>query len=145
MEGLPIKTSDGKVERVVRELIPEEEPEVEETQEIPGLDVEPEEEVEEEDEDAHLSPKEKLNKIKEEIADLASKLIEDPEENVTCLTRLRKMSESQNIVTSQLAIMALIPVFKSLAPTYKIRPLSDAEKREKLVETLPNCVHLNSR
>lgn len=132
VEGLPIKTSDGKVERVVRELIPEEEPEVEETQEIPELDVEPEEEVEEEDEDAHLSPKEKLNKIKEEIADLASKLIEDPEENVTCLTRLRKMSESQNIVTSQLAIMALIPVFKSLAPTYKIRPLSDAEKREKV-------------
>lgn len=42
------------------------------------------------------------------------------------------MSMSHNPVTAQLSIMALIPVFKSLAPSYKIRPLSDAEKREKV-------------
>ncbi|KAG2732274.1 hypothetical protein G9P44_004691 [Scheffersomyces stipitis] len=133
VEGLPIKTSEGKIERVVREIEPEEEPEPESEpepeQEVPEED---EQQKEEEDEDAHLTPTERLNKIKEEVADLASKLIEDPEENISCLTRLRKMSESHNIVTSQLAIMALIPVFKSLAPSYMIRPLTDAEKREKV-------------
>ena len=38
---------------------------------------------------------EKLIQTKEEIAELGSKLIEDPEENIVCLTRLRKMSESK--------------------------------------------------
>ncbi|KAK6454312.1 nuclear export of pre-ribosomes [Scheffersomyces xylosifermentans] len=131
VEGLPIKTSEGKIERVVREVKEEPEP-VEESEPVEEPE-QPEETIEEEeDEDAHLSPRERLIKIKEEIADLASKLIEDPEENIACLTRLRKMSESHNIVTSQLAIMALIPVFKSLAPSYKIRPLTDTEKREKV-------------
>ncbi|RLV92932.1 Nucleolar complex-associated protein 3 [Spathaspora sp. JA1] len=137
VESLPIKRSDGTIERVVREVEVEEEPgsESEEEQEAEPEQVEePEEEQQEEEEDeyAHLTPQQKLIKMKEEIADLASKLIEDPEENIACLTRLRKMSESKNFVTSQLAIMALIPIFKSLAPSYKIRPLSDAEKREKV-------------
>ncbi|KAK6463375.1 CBF/Mak21 family-domain-containing protein [Scheffersomyces coipomensis] len=129
VEGLPIKTSDGKIERVVREIVKEEEPLEEEPVEEPPIEEEP---VEEEDEDSHLSPLERLNKIKEEIAELASKLMEDPEENISCLTRLRKMSESKNIITCQLSIMALIPVFKSLAPSYRIRPLTDTEKREKV-------------
>ena len=63
---------------------------------------------------------------------MANKLIEDPEENISCLTRLRKMSESKNFVTSQLAILALVNVFKSLAPSYKIRSLTDSEKKEKV-------------
>ncbi|ODV79115.1 uncharacterized protein CANTADRAFT_80679 [Suhomyces tanzawaensis NRRL Y-17324] len=134
-EGLPIKRSDGKIERVVYEKTKkDEEPKEEEPEakEVNEPEPEVEQEQEEEDEDAHLTPQERLFKIKEEIADLASKLMEDPEENYQCFTRLRKMSESKNIVTSQLAIMALIPVFKSLAPTYQIRPLTDAEKREKV-------------
>jgi nucleolar complex protein 3 len=137
VEGLPIKRADGKVERVIRveeendepEEESEAEPEVEQELESPG---EQQQEEEEEDEDAHLSPKERLIKIKEEIADLASKLIEDPEENISCLTRLRKMSESKNVITCQLSIMALVPVFKSLAPSYRIRQLTEAEAREKV-------------
>lgn len=126
VEGLPIKTADGKVERVVREVQEEvEEPEAE----VPVIE-EPKEEVE--DEDAHLTPSEKLVKLKEEIAELASKLMDDPEENIHCLTKLRKMSESHNPLTSQLAIMALIPVFKAIAPSYRIRLLTDTEKREKV-------------
>ncbi|KAK6203549.1 CBF/Mak21 family-domain-containing protein [Scheffersomyces amazonensis] len=134
VEGLPIKTSDGKIERVVREVVAEveEEEEVEPEDDKAEIDSQTQIEDEEEDEDSHLSPRERLNKIKEEIADLASKLIEDPEENIACLTRLRKMSESKNVITSQLSIMSLIPVFKSLAPSYKIRPLTDTEKREKV-------------
>lgn len=134
VEGLPIKMADGRIERVVREVIEEDTQPEEELVEEPVVEskAEKEEDSEEENEDENLSPQERLNNIKEEIADLASKLIEDPEENILCLTRLRKMSESRNMVTCQLATMALIPVFKSLAPTYKIRPLSDSEKREKV-------------
>ncbi|CAK7893747.1 nucleolar complex-associated protein 3 [[Candida] anglica] len=134
VEGLPIKRADGKIERVMRE----EQKEAEAAQEVAAQEVEQpvveeeEEQEEEVDEDAHLSPQEKLFKLKEEIADLASSLIEDPESNIANLTRLRKMSSSRNPVTCQLSIMALIPVFKSLAPSYKIRPLTDAEKREKV-------------
>lgn len=136
VEGLPIKTNEGIIERVVREVV-EEEPE-----EFSDEEVEAEDEkmdslhaLESKDiinEDDGLTPQERLTKIKEEVAELASKLMEDPEENIQCLTRLRKMSESQNFVTCQLATMALIPVFKSLAPSYQIRPLTDTEKREKV-------------
>ena len=42
------------------------------------------------DTDDTLTPQEKLIQTKEEIAELGSKLIEDPEENIVCLTRLRK-------------------------------------------------------
>lgn len=134
VEGLPIKMADGRIERVVREVAEEEDtkPEEPETKEPLVDNKEDNDEEDEEDEDSDLTPQERLNKIKEEVADLASKLIEDPEENALCLTRLRKMSESRNMVTCQLSMMALIPVFKSLAPTYKIRPLTDTEKREKV-------------
>ncbi|KAI5949336.1 hypothetical protein KGF54_005571 [Candida jiufengensis] len=134
VESLPIKRIDGTVERVLREVIKKEEPEDEgeEEQEEPLEEQTKEQEEEEPDDYANLSPQEKLIKTKEDIAELASKLIENPEENITCLTRLRKMSESKNFMTSQLVIMSLIPIFKSLAPSYKIRPLTDMEKREKV-------------
>lgn len=133
VEGLPIKRADGTIERTTREEKEEEpEPEPESESDIESNEENDDNKDGEQDEDSKLSPRERLTKIKEEIANLASKLIEDPEENILCLTRLRKMSESNNIVTCQLSIMALIPVFKSLAPGYQIRPLSDAEKREKV-------------
>ncbi|CAI5760453.1 unnamed protein product [Candida verbasci] len=133
VEALPIKTSDGTLQRVIREEvdIPEEEPQDEEDEEGEDQIIQ-EDQQDEEDQYSNLSPREKLTKLKEEIAELASKLIEDPEENISCLTRLRKMSESKNFMTSQLAIMSLAPIFKSLAPSYKIRPLTDVEKREKV-------------
>lgn len=135
VESLPIKTADGKVERVMREEVEEEEePEEEPEEEIKPEELQKDQELEEEeiDEYANLTPQEKLVRIKEDVAELASKLIEDPHENISCLTKLRKLSQSKNIVKSQLAIMALVPVFKSLAPSYSIRQLTDSEAREKV-------------
>ncbi|CCE72684.1 Piso0_000275 [Millerozyma farinosa CBS 7064] len=142
IEQLPIKTSDGKLKRVVVKHGNNEEKDLngQDTEDDENADShqEDEENIEadsgefSEDEDSSLSSAERLNKIKEEIADLSTKLIEDPEENITCLTRLRKMSESKNFVTSSLAMMALIPVLKSIAPSYKIRPLSEIEKKQKV-------------
>lgn len=142
IEQLPIKTSDGKLKRVVIKHINngdkdlyEQDTEEYEKADSPHEDeenVEADSDESSDDRNLNLSPAEKLNKIKEEIADLSTKLIEDPEENITCLTRLRKMSESKNFVTSLLAMMALIPILKSIAPSYKIRPLSEIEKKQKV-------------
>ena len=138
IEALPIKKSDGTIERVIREVEEEDEDEVQEELESEtelqnSNDGQSKEDADDdEEEEDTLTPQEKLIQTKEEIAELASKLIEDPEENIACLTRLRKMSESKNFMTSQLSILALIPIFKSLAPSYKIRPLTDSEKREKV-------------
>ncbi|CAK9442364.1 uncharacterized protein LODBEIA_P61070 [Lodderomyces beijingensis] len=136
VESLPIKRQDGTVQRVMREVISKDQSEDEEDEEKEKEKEKDKDEVDEEevdeDEHSHLTPQERLIKTKEEIAELASKLIENPEENVSCLTRLRKMSESRNFMTSQLAIMAMIPIFKSLAPSYRIRALTESEKREKV-------------
>lgn len=129
VEGLPIKR--GKVvERVVREKEIEEEEETKDSEEE-QVD-EPESEVEEEVEEDTSTPQEKLAKIKENIASYASQLMEDPEENISSLTKLRILAESSDFASSHLAILALVPVFKSLAPGYQIRPLTEAEQREKV-------------
>lgn len=135
VESLPIKKLDGTVERVIRQ---KQEPVKEEIAEEEDKEQEQEPEVpvtqEESDisEEFNGSPQAKLVQMKEEIADLASRLTENPEENILSLTRLRKMAHSKNFVLSQLAIVSLVPVFKSLAPGYKIRQLTDTEKREKV-------------
>jgi len=132
IEGLPIKR--GKVvERVVREKeVQEEDEDNEEEEKVEEQPVEPESEVDEKIEEDNLTPQEKLAKIKEEIASLASQLMEDPEENISALTKLRVLAESEEFATSQLAILALVPVFKSLAPGYQIRPLTEVEQKERV-------------
>ncbi|CAH6721059.1 nucleolar complex-associated protein 3 [[Candida] jaroonii] len=133
IESLPIKIGN-KIERQQREVTKEkeEEPQPEAKEENEAEKKIAKEEDEADKFDDTLNPKERLVKMKEEIANLASKLMEDPEENINCLTRLRKMSMSRNFVLSQLSIISLIPVFKNLSPSYKIRALTDAEKRTKV-------------
>ncbi|GEQ70635.1 hypothetical protein JCM33374_g4313 [Metschnikowia sp. JCM 33374] len=131
VDALPIKRA-GKVERVVRETKPKEESDHESDAEPFNEPEEPKNQDAEPDSDDELTPMEKLQKIKAEVAQYASSLMEDPEENIENLGKLRKLTESDNIATSQLAILALIPVFKSLAPAYKIRPLTEAEQRERV-------------
>lgn len=134
VESLPIKV-DGKLERVHRVDNNQEEKKQESDVDLPlTSEVTSGNDNDESDKFEHLdiSPLEKLVKMKEEVAGLASKLLEDPEPNVSCLTRLRKMSMSKNIVLSQLAIVSLVSVFKSLAPGYKIRTLTERERKEKV-------------
>lgn len=137
VDALPIKRA-GKVERVTREVVPKDEPEedLEEDEEPFDQHEESPEPEEPKEPVVQLTPKEKLLKIKEEIARLASSIMEDPEENVSSLVTLRKLTQSSDIAASRLAILALIPVFKSLAPGYRIRPLSETEQREKVGKDL---------
>lgn len=132
IEALPIKRG-GKIERVIRNSSTiAETPVVDEAEEFAASDVDEGEPDEKEKDKVELNPAERLLNIKEEIASHASKLLEDPDENIECLGKLRKLAESTNFATSQLAILALIPVFKALAPGYKIRPLTEAENKERV-------------
>ena len=149
-EGLPIRRSDGTLQRriIMKTSKPTndeaandeedgvsgeeeaEDPETREEQQRPGAG----EEFDEEADESYkgLTPEEKVIKTKEDIAEMAQNLIENPEENILQLSRLRRMSNSKNPLTAKLAILAMVPVFKSIAPSYHIRALSESEKKEKV-------------
>ena len=69
--------------------------------------------------------------LKEEIAALVNSVIELPEDSLPQLTRLVKMTKSKNVNTCKFSTLALIPLFKSIIPGYKIRALTAKEKTEK--------------
>lgn len=131
VEGLPIKIN-GKVERKMlrkEKKVEEEEVKVSEAsdEELSEVSI-----IEEDDSEQEPDTEEKVIQLKEEIAELVEKIMEEPEENIACLSRLCKMAESKNINTCKFSMLALVPVFKSIIPGYKIRPLSELEKREKV-------------
>ena len=146
-EGLPIRTADGTFHRriIQKEISKEEEASDEDSEvssseseskeaekkKVPGID---EELFDEENDESYngLTQEEKVIKTKEDIAEMAQLLIENPEENILQLSRLRRMSNSKNPFTAKLAILAMVPVFKSISPSYHIRPLSESEKKEKV-------------
>ncbi|ODQ81303.1 hypothetical protein BABINDRAFT_160664 [Babjeviella inositovora NRRL Y-12698] len=144
VEGLPTKGADGKVTRVMRaKVVRKEQPKAEEkpveaVEEAAMPEVVSESEEEEEDD---LTPQERLVKLKEEIAHLVSGLIEEPEENIRNLNRLRKMAESKNPLTQRLSLLSMVPAFKAIAPSYRIRALTDAEKREKVGRDVARARH----
>lgn len=147
IEGLPIRKADGTIHR---NLIKEERKQTgdqQEDDEDEDADSDKDNENDRESEtkenndvfdeelDASykgLTPYQRFVKTQEDIATLAEDLMENPEENIINLARLRKMTTSKNENTVKLAILALVPVFKSIAPGYRIRQLSDTEKREKV-------------
>lgn len=137
VEGLPIKVN-GRIERKMRQK----QRAIDDDKENEGSGSESDEladsqklTIKEDHED--LSDEEpdteaKIIALKEDIADLVDKIIEDPEENTAALSRLCKMAESKNINTSKFSLLALVPTFKSIIPGYRIRPLTDLEKKEKV-------------
>ncbi|CCE65860.1 hypothetical protein TPHA_0N00790 [Tetrapisispora phaffii CBS 4417] len=139
VEGLPIKV-DGKVERrlhqsrtVKKVKEDESESEIEEDQKdefdnINDSDYKKEEEEEEYD------TEEKIILLQEEIAELVSKVMEEPEENVAALKRLYTMTTSKNPNTCKFSMLALVTVFNSIIPGYRIRPLTETEKKEKVTK-----------
>ncbi|XP_061731806.1 nucleolar complex protein 3 homolog isoform X3 [Nerophis ophidion] len=70
------------------------------------------------------------------IARLASGVISDPINNFKCVKQLRGMlmeAESCVAVTvRKLVMVSLVEIFKDITPSYKIRPLTSAEKATKV-------------
>ncbi|XP_042119054.2 nucleolar complex protein 3 homolog [Peromyscus maniculatus bairdii] len=134
---LPIKDKSG--------IIPQ-------TREKPVTDIQQEEEDEEElhvEEEVIENPsqeltleehlierKKKLQEKKIHIAALASAVLSDPESNIKKLKELRSMLMEQDpdvaVTVRKLVIISLMELFKDITPSYKIRPLTEAEKSTKI-------------
>lgn len=134
IEGLPIKIN-GKVERNMIKIegkkLKDNKEDVEEDVEK-GTGNSDNDSSSSEDEQEEPDTEEKILELKELIAELVEKIMEEPEENTSALTRLRKMVGSKNPNTSKFSMLALVTVFKSIIPGYRIRPLTEVEKREKV-------------
>ncbi|OWK07810.1 NOC3L [Cervus elaphus hippelaphus] len=70
------------------------------------------------------------------IAALASAILSDPESNIKKLKELRSMLMEQDpdvaVTVRKLVIVSLMELFKDITPSYKIRPLTEAEKSTKI-------------
>uniref|UniRef100_A0A7M4FLU1 Nucleolar complex protein 3 homolog n=1 Tax=Crocodylus porosus TaxID=8502 RepID=A0A7M4FLU1_CROPO len=78
----------------------------------------------------------KLQEKKTQIAGLASAILSDPENNIKKLKELRVMLMEQDpnvaVIVRKLVLVSLMEIFKDITPSYKIRPLTEAEKATKV-------------
>uniref|UniRef100_A0A7N8YQU9 Nucleolar complex protein 3 homolog n=1 Tax=Mastacembelus armatus TaxID=205130 RepID=A0A7N8YQU9_9TELE len=78
----------------------------------------------------------KINQKKLQIASLGSTIISDPFSNMKRLKELRGMlmesDPSVAVTIRKLVMVSLMEIFKDIAPTYRIRPLTPAEKATKV-------------
>ncbi|XP_035764682.1 nucleolar complex protein 3 homolog [Neolamprologus brichardi] len=139
---LPIKDKTGvipqSVERVVAKQ-PEEEEQGEEQEEEPDdVDAEAEPPSCQEMTPAQRERlrNQKLNERKLTIAGLASAIVSDPIGSIKRVKELRGMlmeaDPSVAVTVRKLVMVSLMEVFKDIAPTYRIRPLTSAEKTAKV-------------
>ncbi|CAG12157.1 unnamed protein product, partial [Tetraodon nigroviridis] len=78
----------------------------------------------------------KIKEKKEQIAGLASAVVSDPHSNMKCLKELRGMMMERDpcvaVTIRKLVMVSLMEIFKDIAPTYRIRPLTPAEMAVKV-------------
>uniref|UniRef100_A0A7N5JL73 Nucleolar complex protein 3 homolog n=1 Tax=Ailuropoda melanoleuca TaxID=9646 RepID=A0A7N5JL73_AILME len=119
---LPIKDKSG--------IIPQ-------TREKPVTDSNQDEEDQEELElEEGNGIRKKLEEKKMHIAALGSAILGDPESNIKKLKEIRSMLTEQDpdvaVTVRKLVIISLLELFKDITPSYKIRPLTEAEKCTKI-------------
>ncbi|RPA88824.1 nucleolar complex-associated protein 3 [Choiromyces venosus 120613-1] len=71
---------------------------------------------------------------KEELANIATLINEDPEENVGLLKRLKEISDDAAVQIRVLAVGTMLAVYKDLIPGYRIRALSEEEMKVKVTK-----------
>uniref|UniRef100_A0A8C9G2L9 Nucleolar complex protein 3 homolog n=1 Tax=Pavo cristatus TaxID=9049 RepID=A0A8C9G2L9_PAVCR len=135
---LPIKDKGGIIPQTMEKPVPDvaedEEEDMEEMEAAEDFNEEP---------PPVLTPEEmaaqrkiKLQERKMHIAALASAILSDPENNIKKLKELRAMLMEQDpnvaVIVRKLVMVSLMEVFKDIAPSYKIRPLTEAEKATKV-------------
>ncbi|KAJ0060576.1 hypothetical protein NL108_016040, partial [Boleophthalmus pectinirostris] len=78
----------------------------------------------------------RLTERKQQMAALASAVIADPHNSIKCLKELRSLLSEPDpsiaVTVKKLVMVSLMEVFKDVAPSYKIRPLSTTEKSAKV-------------
>ncbi|NWQ88767.1 NOC3L protein, partial [Burhinus bistriatus] len=80
--------------------------------------------------------RQKLQERKMHIAALASAILSEPDNNIKKLKELRAMLMEQDpnvaVIVRKLVMVSLMEIFKDVVPSYKIRPLTEAEKATKV-------------
>ncbi|NWI23872.1 NOC3L protein, partial [Sula dactylatra] len=80
--------------------------------------------------------RQKLQERKTHIAALASAILSEPDNNIKKLKELRAMLMEQDpnvaVIVRKLVMVSLMEIFKDIVPSYKIRPLTEAEKANKV-------------
>ncbi|XP_024120744.1 nucleolar complex protein 3 homolog isoform X2 [Oryzias melastigma] len=136
---LPIKDRRGVIPQSVEKVInqpEEEEQEEEEQEEEEEQQLEEEEEEEETAEERRRLRVQKLNQKKKIIAGLGAAIISDPFSNMKRVKELRGMmmetDPSVAVSVRKLVMVSLMEIFKDIAPSYRIRPLTTDEKAVKV-------------
>lgn len=134
---LPIKDKSGIIPQTREKPVIDSNQDEEDQEEM-----EPEEEIIEKPikeltlEEHLIERKKKLQERKMHIAALASAILSDPESNIKKLKELRSMLMEQDpdvaVTVRKLVIVSLMELFKDITPSYKIRPLTEAEKSNKI-------------
>ncbi|XP_009276293.1 PREDICTED: nucleolar complex protein 3 homolog [Aptenodytes forsteri] len=135
---LPIKDKGGIIpqtmEKPVLDVAQDEEEDTEEMEEAEDFN---------EERSPVLTPEEmaaqrrqKLQERKVHIAALASAILSEPDNNIKKLKELRAMLMEQDpnvaVIVRKLVMVSLMEIFKDIVPSYKIRPLTEAEKATKV-------------
>ncbi|KAJ3096973.1 Nucleolar complex protein 3 [Phlyctochytrium planicorne] len=68
----------------------------------------------------------------ENLATMASTLMENPEENIGMLKNLRDIGKTPDPYVFKLCLLTQLAVYKDVIPGYRIRPLTDIEKSQKV-------------
>jgi nucleolar complex protein 3 len=129
---LPIRTSEGWSQQAtngvedVESLLSggssdEKEAEEEEGEQVNGHDKGPQ-----------IPAKEQILNAKEELAKLAARVNEDPEEHIGALRAMNELSYSRIVTVKQLAMATQCSVYKDIIPGYRIRPLADGDMTDKV-------------
>ncbi|XP_047925274.1 nucleolar complex protein 3 homolog [Anser cygnoides] len=135
---LPIKDKGGiipqTVEKPILSVEEDEEEDAEETEVAEDFSEEPLPVLTPEEMSAQR--KRKLQERKMHIAALASAILSDPENNIKKVKELRAMLMEQDpnvaVIVRKLVMVSLMEIFKDIVPSYKIRPLTEAEKATKV-------------
>ncbi|KAM7073165.1 nucleolar complex protein 3 homolog [Molossus nigricans] len=131
---LPIKDKSGVIPQTREKPVADTNQDEEDQEEMEEIIEDPIRELTIEE---HLiERKKKLQEKKLHIAALASAILSDPESNVKKLKELRSMLMEQDpdvaVTVRKLVIISLMELFKDITPSYKIRPLTEAEKSTKI-------------
>ncbi|KAL8996671.1 MAG: hypothetical protein Q9188_006510 [Gyalolechia gomerana] len=127
---LPIKTAEGRIERVI---VPQDE--LEEEESFLGSGSENESDLKEsmiEEQPAELPIRQQVIDAKEEMARIGTLLGEDPEEHIGGFRKLADFAASSNPTIKKLALATKLAVYKDVIPGYRIRPLGEAADTEKI-------------
>ncbi|KAM8837106.1 nucleolar complex protein 3 homolog [Spinachia spinachia] len=137
---LPIKDQRGVVPRSVERVVQKQpEEEEEDAAEEVEVEIEPEEEQEQEALTSQQREQLRVRKINERrlcIARLGSAVVSDPYSNIKRVKEMRGMlmesDPSVAVTVRKLVMVSLMEIFKDVAPTYRIRPLTPEEKASKV-------------